>query len=252
MLSTIGNSIKKGLAATLFLAMIVCSAIIAPDAHNAYLRHEVGRNVVQVIVTERGGGGTGFAVKGKSGKQYVMTNKHVCEASEDGKTVWLRKDDEGRGLRRKILYIDKIHDLCIVQGRKDLSALDIGSIPEKGDLIYVIGHPGLRQLTVAKGEYIGYEIIQLPDFQVLSREKCEGTVYELPPILQLYTGLEFVCMFDYRSYSITAPVYGGNSGSPVVNKYGNLIGVLFAGNPDQEHNNYVVPLSHVQRVLARF
>ena len=69
---------------------------------------------------------------------------------------------------------------------------------------------------------------------------------------QAIYGIEFACIRKYRSYSTTAVAYPGNSGSPVVNRYGNVIGVLFAGSSQQERDNYVVPLAELKRVLNKF
>jgi V8-like Glu-specific endopeptidase len=64
--------------------------------------------------------------------------------------------------------------------------------------------------------------------------------------------MEFACFRSYQSYATTATTYPGNSGSPVVNKYGNIIGVLFAGSSKEEKDNYLVPVSEVKRVLSKF
>ena len=88
--------------------------------------------------------------------------------------------------------------------------------------------------------------------EVKERSQCKGRIIELNPMQQLFYGIEFACLRPYRSYSTTAVSYPGNSGSPVVNKYGNVIGVLFAGSNEQERDNYVVPLAELKRVLNKF
>ena len=219
------------------------------ELHNSYLRWEVGQSVVQVL-SPAGGGGTGFAVKAASGEVFIATNKHVCEAAING-WMLIKQDDKSERIYKRVVYKDNKHDLCLLQGDKRFNPLDIGSHPDKGDFHYVIGHPGLRQLTVSQGEYIGYETIELMD-SVRNRKDCAGRVFELNDFEKIMYGIEFVCVRKYKSYSTTAVSYPGNSGSPVVNKYGNVIGVLFAGSSKQERDNYVVPLAELKRVLNKF
>ena len=240
----------KNLAKSLgLLGSILFLSFITPQLHNQYLRHEVGSSVVQVL-SPNGGGGTGFAVKADSGNEYIMTNKHVCEVAVNG---WLVIKQDGKpGVFKRVIYKDNKHDLCLVEGDKRFSPLDIGSDLYKGESMHVVGHPGLRQLTVASGEYIGYYIVELLDTSITDRNKCHGEIYNLNALEKYIYGFEWVCIRKYKSYATTAVVYGGNSGSPVVNKWGNIVGVVFAGNPKQNTDNFVVPVSDVKRVLSKF
>ena len=239
---------KAGIFVGLFVA-ITYANFIAPQAHNDYLRWEVGQSVVQVLSPTLRGGGTGFAVRADSGEEYIMTNKHVCEAAING-WVAIKKDNQSP-VFKKVIYKDNKHDLCLVQGDRRLSPLDVGSEPEVGELHYVVGHPGLRALTVSQGEYIGNHIVSLLD-KVTTREQCRGMVQELTILEQYLYQMEFVCIRQYRSYATTATTYPGNSGSPVVNRWGNVIGVLFAGSSREEKDNFAVPLIEVKRVLSKF
>ncbi len=239
---------KLGLVTGLFVA-ITYANFIAPQVHNDYLRWEVGESVVQVLSPNLNGGGTGFAVKADSGDEYILTNKHVCGAAING---WLAiKQDGEKPIFKRVVYEDNKHDLCLVQGDRRFSALDLGDQPEKGELHYIVGHPGLRQLTVSQGEYIGNDIVKLLD-NVQKREQCKGEVLELNPMQQWLYGIEFACIRSYNSGATTATTYPGNSGSPVVNRWGNIVGVLFAGDSAEEKSNFFVPLSEVKRVLSKF
>lgn len=231
-------------------ATIIYGAAITPELHNHYLRYEVGESVVQVLHPDKFGGGTGFAVKAKSGKEYIMTNRHVCEVGVDG-MVRIQVAGRKKSMMKKIVYKDTVHDLCLIEGVKGLAPLSIGSDLAKGNFLYVVGHPGLRKLTTSIGEYIGREQVELL-FEVETREECPGRIFELNPIQQYFFGKEFVCVREYEALATSAVIYGGNSGSPVVNKWGNLIGVAFAGSTEQERDNYIVPLSYVKLVLNKF
>lgn len=242
--------LKRLLSSVLLAGTILFGAISAPNIHNQYLRYEVGESVVQVLSPNGTSGGTGFAVQGASGEHYIMTNKHVCEVSVNNIVVIKRDGD--KPYTSKVVYRDNRHDLCLIEGNSEYSPLTIATFaPDKGDLHYVVGHPGLRQLTTSVGEYIGYFDVRLID-RVSKKSQCIGEIYELDPIQQFFMQAEWICVRSYKSYSSTAVIYGGNSGSPVVNAYGNVIAVAFAGNTQQERNNFLVPLYEIKRVLAKF
>lgn len=240
------KSIIKSLALSI---TIIYGAIIAPEAHNKYLRWEVGESVVQVLSMTSNGGGTGFAIRGESGKDYIMTNRHVCEVQANG-VIRVKVSGEAPVIR-KVVYMDTVHDLCLIEGIEGLSPLSLGSNQDKGDHLYVVGHPGLRQLTTSQGEYIGRDKVELP-FDVKRRSDCPGRVIELPGFLSFIYGMEFICLRSYDALATSAVIYPGNSGSPVVNRWGNLIGVAFAGSTQQERDNYLVPLRYVKAVLNKF
>lgn len=243
------KSIKSLIKSITLVSVVLAGCFIYPEVHNSYLRYEVGESVVQVLAIAHNGGGTGFAVQGKSGKKYIMTNKHVCQVQANG---IIRIKAAGKDpVFRKVIYMDTRHDLCLIEGLDDLAAITIGSEPEIGNIHYVVGHPGLRSLSVQSGEYTGPATVTLRE-DVLTRDQCHGKIVELPPLYQMFLGAEFLCLIDYRSYGMTSVIYPGNSGSPVVNKFGNLIGVAFAGSTDEEHDTYSVPLTHVKRILERY
>lgn len=241
--------IKSALRSTALTITILYGAAIAPEAHNKFLRWKVGESVVQVLDPIQFGGGTGFAVRGASGLEYIMTNRHVCEVADNN--VVRIKTQDGQEVYRKVVYRDDVHDLCLIKGIKGLAPLDIGSPIERGDHLYVVGHPGLRDLTTSTGEYVGRTEIELL-FDVKTREECPGKVEDAPFFYQLMTGKEFICIRKYAAESTNAVIYGGNSGSPVVNRYGNIVAVAFAGSTQQERDNYLIPLRFIKRVLSKF
>ena len=234
---------------------VACAALFGiislnqAELHNSYLRWEVGESVVQVL-SPSGGGGTGFAIKSASGEDFIVTNKHVCEAAENGWMI-IKQDNSKQGIFKRVVYKDTVHDLCLLQGDRRLSPLTLGSSPQKGSFNYIIGHPGLRQLTVSQGEFIGNKTIQMME-RIEKKEQCRGKLHELTILEQMMYGVQFVCIRSYNTYSTTAVAYPGNSGSPVVNKYGNVIGVLFAGSTQEERDNFIVPLNELVRVLNKF
>jgi S1-C subfamily serine protease len=243
------KSLKKLGAVITLSAAVLFSSINAPHLHNSYLRYEVGQSSVKVMVAETGGG-SGFAITAASGKAYIATNKHVCDAAPKG---WVKiVTNDGMEAWKKIIYIDRKHDICLVEGDARLAPLEMASSPAQGDIHYIVGYPGLRPLTVSSGEFVGFASVQVIDDSPKTKDQCYGEIFDLSPVEQFFFGREWVCIRTYKSYSSSAVAYGGNSGSPVVNKYGNVIGILFAGPRDQEHVSMLVPGYELQRVLNKF
>jgi hypothetical protein len=61
-----------------------------------------------------------------------------------------------------------------------------------------------------------------------------------------------VCIEKISAFGISSPSYPGNSGSPVVNKWGNVVGVLFAGNRTQLNDSYMVPFHELKNFLKDY
>ena len=160
--------------------------------------------------------GTGFHVTYK-GMNLIITNKHVCKAGlHYGK-------DKGHvnvnGKRSKIIKIWNRHDLCAVETNKK-QGLRISRVePQALDKITLIGHPRGLPLVVREGRIVGDRLVCLNIFD------C------------------------YLSVQISATAYQGNSGSPVLNEEGRVVGVLFAGSPAYPHEPLTVPYNDLVSFL---
>lgn len=136
-------------------------------------------------------GGTGFIV---SANGYVITNYHVVRGAD---SVHLQ-NTKGESFRAKVIYIDPTHDLamlCI----SDSTFTPLKNTPytfkeapsELGEDVYTIGYP--RDDVVYGQGYLS------------SRTGYAG---------------------DTTAYQISIPVNPGNSGGPVLDSKGNVIGII--------------------------
>lgn len=157
--------------------------------------------------------GTGFNIASDG---YIITNFHVIE---DMKPIVVYFND------------GQVYHASLEQGfpEVDLAFLNIDGVNlptlsfakdgrlENGDSIYVVGNPlGFYQIA-NKGKVIG--------------QKGVGSL-TIPAL------------------AITAPVYRGNSGSPVIDEAGKVVGVVFATNiprvrKDEELEGLVIPIEEV-------
>ncbi|MFC0523360.1 S1C family serine protease [Pontibacillus salicampi] len=170
-----------------------------------------------VVVVEAGNSkGTGFSV---SEDGYIITNHHVIE---NGERVSIAFPEAGLFQGEVVAEYEDI-DLAVLKakGVKDKEAKDLPYLPlaEKTEFterepVHFIGNP-LRFSGIANnGEVIGYTTLDNWDKQVL--------------------------MLD-------APIYRGNSGSPVINEQGNVIAVVFATirNEEQGKVGLAVPITYL-------
>ena len=125
----------------------------------------------------------------------------------------------------KIIALDTEHDLCILEPDLEKNSFDLASSYHMGERVTLIGHPrGLPQ-TIREGRLVA-------EFHWAARWLPHN--------------------FEVKSIMISATAYGGNSGSPVINRFGNVVGVLFAGDPRFSTEGYIVPLESIKRFLNKF
>lgn len=229
--------------ATVIIFLFVWNIQHIKDGYNRYI---IGREVVKIIGQQ--GSGSGFHVKANSGKTYILTNAHVCQLADKKGNILVQRDQTL--ISRKVISIYKKHDLCLIDPLPNHSdtGLDVASNLSIGEDIVLIGHPSGRPLTLSKGEFVLNRIIYLIDSSVKNQTACKMK----SGIWQNIFGFIEFCVVPSRANGITSPSYPGNSGSPVVNKWGNVVGVLFAGSIKELNDNYMVPLNEVQNFLKDY
>lgn len=166
--------------------------------------------------------GTGFAI---SSNGIIVTNYHVIEGA---KTIKVRgiNSDFNKTYKAKVLVSDKNNDLALIQ-IDDYGFTSLGTIPYTiktglagvGENIFVLGYP----LRATMGDEI-----KLTNGIVSSRTGFQG---------------------DITSYQISAPVQPGNSGGPLFDSQGNLIGIINAKHVGAENASYAVKTSYLTNLI---
>ena len=138
--------------------------------------------------------GTAFAIG--DGYTYV-TNEHVVDGAKS--LCFLSANDKGG--KARVLSQDKADDLAILRGNLNLPPLNLSSSLkiEKGMKIYTVGYP-------------------VPTIMGLEAKVTEGIVNSL-------TGVRG----DRRRFQVSAAIQPGNSGGPLFDENGNVLGVVVSG-----------------------
>lgn len=239
--SLAGNTLTTILSSLLLVGIILFLGAKAPEIHGLLIRSSVGSKVYTIKYSLNGGGGSGFAIKGASGATYIVTNDHVCESSKDGRTM-LVLDDDGRGIRRNIIAKSEETDLCLLEGVPGVVGLELGSAPSIGQIVAAVGHPNLRPVTLTRGEIIGSEDVEIIHgligeqsgsmfgVAVVTKEECSKYKNRIRKVNTVFGEMLLCTVVTEGAYMSNALIQPGSSGSPVVNFWGNVVAVVFAGD----------------------
>lgn len=151
-----------------------------------------------VIVLTEDGKGTGFSI---SSDGTILTNYHVVEGND---TVTVGFPEDGR-FKASVIQTYPSVDLAVLEiDGENLPYLELA-----------------KQATVVKGDYISF-IGNPLSFTGIANE---GTIIDYHQLSD----------WDVPVVMMEAPVYRGNSGSPVLDNNGQVIGIVFA---TMDHDEY--------------
>ena len=174
---------------------------------------------------EWAGNGSGIIIS-KSG--YIITNHHVIEDADDIEVEFIL-NDEVQKFNAEIVQVDKTNDLAIIK-IFDMNFDGVDELPynfktrssDVGTTVYAFGYP--MALSIMGKE------IKVTDGMISSKTGFDG---------------------DITTYQITAPIQGGNSGGPLFDEKGNLIGINSAAIRKDVADNvaYSIKTSYVLNLI---
>ena len=156
--------------------------------------------------------GSGFIIDPNG---FIVTNFHVIQ---DAYSANIKIDDK---VHKNVFLIKGMpeHDMAILKiDTKDASALVIGDSDkiEAGEKVFAIGNPIGLELSISEG--------------IISAIRIKGKM---------------------KLFQITAPLSPGNSGGPIFNKFGEVIGIATLASWGFVQNiNFAIPINYLKDIIS--
>ncbi|MDC1370952.1 S1C family serine protease [Flavobacteriales bacterium] len=164
------------------------------------------------------GNGSGFLIN-TSG--YIATNYHVIDGATE-----IFTEINGKDYKCKLVAVDKENDLAIIKVIDKNNFIIYSTITsnktETGSEVFVLGFPYALSL-------LGNEI-KLTDGKVSSQSGFQG---------------------ESKTYQISAPIQPGNSGGPLFNTDGNIVGIVSSKFTGGENVGYAIKSDYLLKFLAK-
>ena len=162
--------------------------------------------------------GSGFAFA----PGRILTNAHVVAGTRSLKVV----REDGQAVDGKVVYFDPDMDLAVIDAPDvGVRSLSFSGSASRGDNVAVIGYPENGGLDATPA--------RIRDEQVATGTDIYGEGSVVREVL-----------------SLRADVRPGNSGGPVVNREGNVVGVVFAASVDRDDTGYAMTSRQVASAVA--
>jgi len=166
--------------------------------------------------------GTAFAI---STDGYVITNYHVIEGANNFSLISNLDSDQKEYTLKKVAE-DKKNDIALLKIEDDnfdqfpqIPYSIKTNISDVGEEVFALGYPLISSM--------GTEI-KATDGIISSKSGFDG---------------------DITSYQISAPVQPGNSGGPLFDKSGNLLGIISAKHKDTDNVSYALKANYLKSFL---
>lgn len=172
------------------------------------------------------GNGSGFFI---SEKGYIATNYHVIEDAKDIQIEYFQKGLK-QSFKAKIIVSDKQNDLAILKIDDDKYKI-LPRIPyvfntvikDVGTEVFALGYP----IASVMGEEVKFT-----DGKISAKTGLQG---------------------DVRVYQISTPIQPGNSGGPLFDTKGNLVGITSAALNKEYFNsenvNYAIKCTYLKNLI---
>lgn len=202
---------KKTLCLLLCLFLLLSSAVTVCAAND--VPEEVldsTQSVVRILAKfyQGSSSGSGFVIKNEPGEVLVVTNNHVVDGGPESISIWVSEEET---VNAKILVTTAEKDLCILKvtdpvDMEPLKLLD--GKPKQGSAIYAVGFPAVADIFSDTAAHTSE-----------SATITDGIISAIRTLTLEGTGDPITLL------QINADINSGNSGGPLFNAKGQVVGI---------------------------
>mgnify|MGYP000109031399 CR=1 FL=1 len=164
------------------------------------------------------GSGTAFATHDSYGNVVFITNAHVCASKKKMWTWW-----RGQYYEHKVLKEKKDRDLCMLRAPHYATPLEVADEVVMGERVRALGFPWGLFPNISHGELKVEHDVTIPTD--LPTKQCKEQGHR-----SIFTLFGPKCLMVIPMYATTTEGAPGNSGSPVLNEDGKIVGVISVMN----------------------
>lgn len=249
----------------LILALILCTAQAFAAGTNPV--SETRNGTVRVMAYydndyfEGTSLGTAFIVSEENGDTYFVTNRHVISEEDilcnqayillDDYAMTHMGFDSSHAVPCELYYVDPLFDIAILkaettlEGRHPLTLSDPTERMDSNDQVIAVGYPRSADYVTDHADEVSgveyFEVVASPDRVTFTDGILSGFVRNNV----IGNGVECI--------QHSAPINGGNSGGPLVDENGYVIGVNTweIGRDGETLHSYSINVSEVIDILDR-
>lgn len=203
--------------------IILLSFIIYKLVNNKNIRGIYNSLVyIQAIDEDTITSGSGFVYKVSEAKNYIVTNYHVIENYSNIYVYNINKDR----VKANLLNYNEDNDIAIlvIEDKLGLKAANFGDNKKikHGDKAFVVGTPMDIKNIGTINEGIINDIVQMDDLG-----------------------------FDFDPIEVSAKTNFGNSGGPLLNRKGQVIGMMFLKDKTIDDISFAIPINFVLETITK-
>lgn len=160
--------------------------------------------------------GSGFVIE----SEYVITNAHVVAGTN---RVGVRIKGKGTYHSGEVVYFDPIKDIAVLKIRSlDTPVLNVAAVQKRGEDSVIAGFPGGGSLTLVSA-------------RVRTVTQSRGT--------DIYGNQDV----QREIYALRTDVKSGDSGAPLINETGQVVGMVFAVSATDPATGYALTANEIKQ-----
>lgn len=219
----------------LFCFVLFCSIAIPAYAATGVPQEVLDAVDSVVFINNSRGSGTGFIIKNESGEALIATNNHVVCDDLDGNYVWLSEQEK---VPAEVIFAVPEKDLSVIRIKENTEKNPVVLVAEdarRGDAVYAVGFPGASN-DIADGIAHTSEDATVTDGIIGAvRSQTKVAADEAIKVLQINVAITF-----------------GNSGGPLFNEHGQVVGINAGGSARSQNVNYAIAVSELLSLLKEY